>query len=31
MQSTLGLAGYDAVTHMMEEMPAPSKNAPKVM
>ncbi|KAL1412429.1 hypothetical protein Q8F55_000174 [Vanrija albida] len=31
MQSTLGLAGYDAVTHMMEEMPAPSKNAPKVI
>ncbi|TXT04786.1 hypothetical protein VHUM_04054 [Vanrija humicola] len=31
LQSTLGLAGYDAITHMMEEMPAPSVNGPKVL
>lgn len=31
LQSTFGLTGFDAVTHMIEEMPRPSKNAPKVM
>jgi len=31
LQSTFGLTGFDAVTHMVEEMPNPSFNAPRVM
>ncbi|TXT08722.1 hypothetical protein VHUM_02850 [Vanrija humicola] len=31
LQSTLGLTAFDAAAHMVEEMPAPAKNAPKVM
>ncbi|WOO84842.1 Choline transport protein [Vanrija pseudolonga] len=31
LQSTVGLSGYDAITHMMEEMPTPSRYAPRVM
>ncbi|TXT15586.1 hypothetical protein VHUM_00089 [Vanrija humicola] len=31
LQSTFGLTAFDAVTHMIEEMPKPSINAPKVM
>ncbi|KAL1413599.1 hypothetical protein Q8F55_001374 [Vanrija albida] len=31
LQSTFGLTAFDAVTHMIEEMPRPSINAPKVM
>ncbi|ORY34978.1 amino acid permease-domain-containing protein [Naematelia encephala] len=31
LQSSFGLTGYDAVSHMVEEMPNPSRNAPRVM
>lgn len=31
LQSTFGLTGFDAVSHMIEEMPRPAINAPKVM
>ncbi|WOO79425.1 Choline transport protein [Vanrija pseudolonga] len=31
LQSVFGLTGFDAATHMIEEMPAPKKNAPQVM
>lgn len=31
LQSFFGLTGFEAVSHMIEEMPQPSKNAPKVM
>jgi len=31
LQSTLGLTAFDAASHMVEEMPNPAKNAPKVM
>lgn len=31
LQSSFGLTGYDAVSHMVEEMPNPSVNAPKAM
>ncbi|ORX37439.1 amino acid permease [Kockovaella imperatae] len=31
LQSVFGLTGFDAVSHLVEEMPRPSVNAPKVM
>ncbi|WOO77848.1 Choline transport protein [Vanrija pseudolonga] len=31
LQSCFGLTGYDAVSHMVEEMPEPHKYAPRVM
>ncbi|WWD20084.1 hypothetical protein CI109_104558 [Kwoniella shandongensis] len=31
LQSSFGLTGYDAVSHMVEEMPNPHINAPKTM
>ncbi|KAL1406913.1 hypothetical protein Q8F55_006325 [Vanrija albida] len=31
LQSTFGLTAFDAVTHLIEEMPKPSRNAPKTM
>lgn len=31
LQSTLGLTAFDAVSHLVEEMPKPAINAPKVM
>jgi choline transport protein len=31
LQSSFGLTGYDAVSHMVEEMPNPHVNAPRVM
>ncbi|BEJ14245.1 hypothetical protein CspHIS471_0400120 [Cutaneotrichosporon sp. HIS471] len=31
LQSTLGLTAFDAASHMVEEIPQPSKNAPRVM
>ncbi|WVW86645.1 hypothetical protein I302_108698 [Kwoniella bestiolae CBS 10118] len=31
LQSSFGLTGYDAVSHMVEEMPNPHLNAPKTM
>jgi amino acid transporter len=31
LQSTFGLTGFDAISHMVEEMPRPSITAPKVM
>ncbi|RSH87903.1 uncharacterized protein EHS24_000421 [Apiotrichum porosum] len=31
LQSCFGLTGYDAVSHMVEEMPMPHKYAPRVM
>ena len=31
LQSSFGLTGYDAVSHMVEEMPNPHINAPRVM
>lgn len=31
LQSTLGLTAFDAVSHLVEEMPNPAINAPKVM
>lgn len=31
LQSVFGLTGFDAATHMIEEMPNPSNNAPQVM
>ncbi|KAL1406007.1 hypothetical protein Q8F55_007690 [Vanrija albida] len=31
LQSTLGLTAFDAASHMVEEMPRPAVNAPKVM
>ena len=31
LQSALSLIGYDAVTHMMEEMPRPRRDAPVAM
>ncbi|AAW43538.1 choline transporter, putative [Cryptococcus deneoformans JEC21] len=31
LQSSFGLTGYDAVSHMVEEMPLPHINAPKTM
>lgn len=31
LQSTLGLTAFDAVSHLVEEMPRPAVNAPKVM
>lgn len=31
LQATLGTTGYDAVAHMVEEIPNPGKNAPKAM
>lgn len=31
LQSTLGLTAFDAVSHLVEEMPRPAINAPKVM
>ena len=31
LQSALSLIGYDAVTHMTEEMPRPTKDAPQAM
>lgn len=31
LQSVFGLTGFDAATHMIEEMPDPSQNAPQVM
>lgn len=31
LQASFGLTGYDAVTHMVEEMPNPHINAPRVM
>lgn len=31
LQSVFGLTAFDAATHMIEEIPAPGKNAPKVM
>ncbi|KAK8849460.1 hypothetical protein IAR55_004793 [Kwoniella newhampshirensis] len=31
LQSSFGLTGYDAVSHMVEEMPDPHLNAPKTM
>jgi len=31
LQSTFGLTGFDAISHMIEEMPNPAINAPKVM
>ncbi|TXT13498.1 hypothetical protein VHUM_00865 [Vanrija humicola] len=31
LQSSFGLTGYDAVSHMVEEMPEPHKYAPRVM
>lgn len=31
LQATLGTTGYDAVAHMVEEIPNPAKNVPKAM
>ena len=31
LQATLGTTGYDAVAHMVEELPNPAKNAPKAI
>jgi len=31
LQAALGTTGYDAVAHMVEELPNPAKNAPKAM
>ena len=31
LQSSFGLTGYDAVSHMVEEMPRPGVNAPRTM
>ncbi|KLT39143.1 gaba permease [Cutaneotrichosporon oleaginosum] len=31
LQSVFGLTGFDAATHMIEEMPKPAINAPRVM
>jgi amino acid transporter len=31
LQSTFGLTGFDAVTHLIEEMPRPSRNAPRAI
>ncbi|WOO83601.1 Choline transport protein [Vanrija pseudolonga] len=31
LQSCLGLAGYDAVTHVLEETPFPSRDGPRVI
>jgi choline transport protein len=31
LQSTFGLTGFDAISHMIEEMPRPSINAPRTM
>lgn len=31
LQSTLGFTAFDAASHMVEEMPNPSRNAPLVM
>ncbi|TXT12748.1 uncharacterized protein COLE_03158 [Cutaneotrichosporon oleaginosum] len=31
LQSTLGLTAFDAASHMVEEIPQPSRNAPRVM
>lgn len=31
LQSTFGLTGFDAISHMVEEMPRPSVDAPKTM
>jgi len=31
LQSTFGLTGFDGISHMIEEMPRPSINAPKTM
>jgi choline transport protein len=31
MSGSFGLTGYDAVSHMVEEMPNPHLNAPKTM
>lgn len=31
LQATLGTTGYDAVAHMVEELPDPAKTAPKAM
>ena len=31
LQSVFGLTGFDAVSHLVEEMPRPHINAPKVM
>ncbi|KAK8847719.1 hypothetical protein IAR55_005578 [Kwoniella newhampshirensis] len=31
LQSTFGLTGFDAISHMIEEMPNPRMNAPRIM
>lgn len=31
LQSALSFAGYDAVAHMVEEMPRPTRDAPNAM
>lgn len=31
LQSTLGLTAFDAASHMVEEIPKPAKNAPRIM
>lgn len=31
LQSALSLIGYDAVAHMVEEMPRPTRDAPNAM
>ena len=31
LQATLGTTGYDAVAHMVEELPNPARNAPRAM
>lgn len=31
LQSTLGLTAFDAASHMVEELPKPAKNAPRIM
>lgn len=31
LQSVFGLTGFDAATHLIEEMPNPAVNAPQVM
>ncbi|BEI87161.1 hypothetical protein CcaverHIS002_0705070 [Cutaneotrichosporon cavernicola] len=31
LQSTLGLTAFDAASHMVEEIPQPAKNAPRIM